>query len=281
MIAAPGVPPKRFIAYVDEAGDEGFGKLSEENTGQSSWFSIGGCVVAEEDERALPSWRDEIMGAFKNRNSRDLHFRDLKHEQKVHACATIATKPIGACVVSSNKHTLPSHPKAEVFKTKQHLYNYLTRYFLERITSACKKKARIEHGAPASLRVVFSQRKGSDYEVMRDYLKFLRDGKEKIQPVRTIDWSVLDPDDIAVENHKVRAGLQIADLFTSAVWKAFEPNGYGHCEPRYAQEIAPRLMRSNKSRLNCGLTIIPPYSKCPLGTAQKEFLDWIIEQDKR
>lgn len=272
---------KKFIAYVDEAGDEGFGKLGDPNTGQSSWFSLGACVVSEEDDVSIPAWRDEIMAAFANKQARDLHFRDLKHEQRVHACATIATKPIGACVVSSNKHTLPNHPKADIFKTKQHLYNYLTRYLLERISAACKKKAKLQFRDTASLRVVFSQRKGTDYEVMRDYLRFLKDGKEKIQPVRTIDWSVLDPDDIAVENHKVRAGLQIADLFTSAVWKAFEPNGFGHCEPRYAREVSSRLMRWTNGRLNCGLTIIPPYSKCPLNEAQKEFLDWIIDQDKK
>ncbi len=102
-----------------------------------------------------------------------------------------------------------------------------------------------------------------------------------MKPVRTIDWSVLNPADIAVENHKVRVGLQIADLFTSAVWKALEPNVYGRCEDRYARELASRLLKINGHTLNCGLTIIPPYSKCPLSDEQKAFLDWITGQRKR
>ncbi|MCK3778986.1 DUF3800 domain-containing protein [Ensifer sesbaniae] len=268
----------RFVAYVDEAGDEGFGKLADgQSTGQSKWFSIGACIVASENDRMITSWRDEIMGAFKNKNARDLHFRELNHDQRVHACAMIAQKPIGGCVVSSNKITILDAEELNVFKRKQHLYNYLTRFLLERITAVCKRRAGFS-GKKASLHVVFSRRKGTDYEQMRDYLKFMRDGKEKLRPVRSIDWSVLDPEDIAVENHKVRAGLQIADLFTSAVWKALEPNGYGRCEDRYARELASRLIKFKNATLNCGVTIIPPYSKCPLNSEQKAFLDWIVSQ---
>lgn len=269
---------KRFIAYVDEAGDEGFGKLgSDEPTAQSQWFSIGACIVSEDNNRLIVSWRDEIMSAFKNKNNRDLHFRDLKHDQRVHACATIAKKPIGACIVSSAKKTLLEASERDVFKKKQHLYNYLTRLLLERITDACSKRA-AAIGEQAHLRVLFSRRKGTDYEQMRDYLRFLRDGREKLQPIRSIDWSVLDPEDIAVENHKVRAGLQVADLFTSAVWKALEPNGYGRCEDRYAREIASRLLKSDGNALNYGFTLIPPYSKCPLNAEQRSFVDWLIDR---
>jgi hypothetical protein len=269
---------KRFVAYVDEAGDEGFGKLdSDQPSAQSQWFSIGACIVSEENDKLMVRWRDEIMAAFKNKNARDLHFRDLKHDQRVHACATIARKPIGSCVVSSAKKTLLTTAERDVFKQKQHLYNYLTRFLLERITTACTERA---VGEQAHLRVVFSRRKGTDYEQMRDYLKFLRDGREKLRPTRSIDWSVLDPEDIAVENHKVRAGLQIADLFTSAVWKALEPNGYGRCEDRYARELASRLLKFNGNALNYGLTLIPPYSKCPLNEEQRAFIDWITSHSK-
>jgi hypothetical protein len=271
---------KNFVAYVDEAGDEGFGKLAGGTSGQSRWFSIGAAVVDEDNDKLIPSWRDEVMDRFANRKNRDLHFRDLNHDQRVHACTTIAAKPIGGCVVSSCKVTILDAEELEIFKRPQHLYNYLTRFLLERITAACKKRAAAS-GDVASLRVVFSQRKGTDYDKMREYLEFMRDGKEKMRAVRSIDWTVLDPANIAVENHKVRAGLQLADLFTSALWKALEPNGYGNCEDRYAKILAPRLIKQNGYTLNCGLTIIPPYSKCPLTGEQKSFLDWVIYQKKK
>jgi hypothetical protein len=276
------MPVRHYIAYVDEAGDEGFGKLREGvASAQSKWFSIGACVLDLEHDKLLPTWRDGVVDRFQNRQVRDLHFRDLKHDQKVFACSELAKRPLGACVVSSNKVTLLTHPKREIFKQKQYLYNYLTRYLLERLTHACKKKAWIQHQAEARLRVIFSRRKGTDYEVMRDYLCLMRDGKEKFQPVRSIDWNVLRPDDIAVENHKVRVGLQISDLYTSAVWKALEPNGYGHSEPRYAQELANQFLRSQGQILNCGITVIPPVSKSPLGAQQREFLEWIISHKRK
>ncbi|MBO0141470.1 DUF3800 domain-containing protein [Agrobacterium sp. Ap1] len=266
---------------MDEAGDEGFGKLAEGNTAQSHWLSLGAAIVNEANDRQIPQWRDEIMSSFvSKKNKRDLHFRELNHDQKVHACATIATKPIGACVVSSNKITILEAEELEVFKRPQHLYNYLTRLMLERITHTCRRRAEAE-GGKASLRIVFSRRKGTDYDKMREYLEFMRDGKEKMRPIRSIDWSVLDPADIAVENHNVRAGLQIADLFTSAVWKAFEPNAFGRSEDRYAKELASRLLKIRGNALNHGLTIVPPISKCPLSAAQKNFLQWIIDRKRK
>lgn len=264
---------QNFVAYVDEAGDEGFGKLGTgERTAQSKWFAIGAMVVDKAEDRNLTSWRDEILGYFPRKKNRDLHFRELKHEQRVQACRVLASKSAGACVVASNKITLLTHPKKEIFKQKQYLYNYMTRFLLERITEACATKAKILHGDTAHLTVVFSRRRGTDYQVMRDYLEFMRDGREYIKPVRSIDWSVLDPKDIAVENHSKRAGLQLADIYTSAIWTALEPNEYDFCEPRYAQTLAVRLIKKNKRRLNCGLTLIPPFGKTPLNEDQNTFI---------
>ncbi|NLS03279.1 DUF3800 domain-containing protein [Rhizobium sp. P32RR-XVIII] len=268
--------PQRFVAYVDEAGDEGFGKLAGKGpTAQSAWFAIGALVVSSEVDGQLPQWRNDIMDQFPKKRSRDLHFRDLKHEQRVQACLMLADKPVGGCVIASNKITLLSHPKKEIFKQKQHLYNYMTRFLLERLTAACRSKAKMESDDAAHLTVVFSRRRGTDYHVMREYLEFMRDGRELMKPVRSIDWSVLEPSDVAVENHSNRAGLQIADVFTSAVWNALEPNTYGFCEPRYGQVLTPRLLKQMGQRLNCGLTLIPPFGKTPLNDEQETFVEYV------
>ncbi|MGO7501507.1 DUF3800 domain-containing protein [Rhizobium johnstonii] len=266
---------QRFVAYVDEAGDEGFGKLAGTGpTAQSAWFALGAFVVSKDDDRALPKWRDEIMEQFPRKKARDLHFQHLKHEQRVQACMMLAEKPVGLCLIASNKVTLQTHPKREVFKQKQHLYNYMTRYLLERLTTACQKKAQVG-GEKAHLTVIFSRRRGTDYHVMREYLELMRDGRELLRPVRSIDWRVLDPADIAVENHSNRAGLQLADVFTSALWHALEPNGYGFCEPRYGKILTPKLLKHMSQRLNCGLTLIPPLHKCPLNDEQEEFVQFV------
>ncbi|WP_254682759.1 DUF3800 domain-containing protein [Phaeobacter inhibens] len=258
---------------MDEAGDEGFGKLRNSNSGgQSAWLLLGGIVVSKENDRLLPSWRDEIMDQFPKKRRRDLHFHKLKHEQKVLASRTLAEKPFGACVVASYKPTLLDlgDRKLEVFKSKGHLYNYLVRFLLERVTSACATKSHTA-GRQCKVYVTFSKRGGTDYEVMRDYLFLMRDGREIVRPVRSIDWSVLHPEDVKVEDHSNRAGLQIADVATSAVYNALEPNLYGDTEPRYANNLRSRFLKINSQILNCGITLVP--RACTIPEQSRLYID--------
>lgn len=262
----------QYHAYIDEAGDEGLGKLKVRGVqgGQSRFFAIGAFLVAGADDTQLPQWRDHLVQPFPQRKGRDLHFRNLKHEQKVAVCHSLAEKPFGACVVLSYKPTIVDSNKYEVFKQPQHLYNYLVRFALERVTAAVKKRA-LQHKHQASLTVTFSRREGTDYDVMREYLQFLKDGKEVMPSIGRIDWSVFDPERIRVENHAVRAGLQLADVITSATYAAFEPGLYGHCEEGYCDALRARYIRHRKSALNCGITLIPPLSKNPMPDKQAAF----------
>jgi hypothetical protein len=264
-----------FSAYVDETGDEGFGKLrSPGTTGQSRWLGLGAVLVAQENDRFMPSWRDEIVALFpKKKNQRDLHFRYLNHHQRVAACNILREKPVGICVVASNKETILDSAERDIFKRKQHLYNYLVRFLLERLTAACREKALRENSGPASLFVTFSRRAGTDYQVMQKYFELMRDGREVMKPARSIDWTIFNPSNIRVENHSVRAGLQIADLATSATCAGLEPNEYGNVEPRYALSLKPRYLRERKRILNCGLTLIPPIGSCPLSLEQTAFIE--------
>lgn len=262
-----------FSAYVDEAGDEGFGKLRNPGTtGQSRWLGLGAVLVSESNDRFMPLWRDEIVALFPKKNKRDLHFRHLNHNQRVAACNSLRDKPLGICVIASNKATILDSEELDVFKRKQHLYNYLVRWLLERLAAACREKARRDGNGPASLFVTFSRRTGTDYQVMRSYFEFMRDGRELLKPVRSIDWDVFDPSNIRVENHAVRAGLQIADVVTSATCAALEPNEFGNIEPRYALSLKSRYLRERKRVLNCGLTLIPPIARCPLSDEQAAFI---------
>lgn len=266
-----------FTAYIDEAGDEGISKLRDKQNGvangQSRWLILGGILVSDETDKGLPKLRDDIVALFQNKKSRDLHFRELKHEQKVAAVDAVAEARLGVSCVCSCKSTLLDGGKFEaLYQQKGHLYNYLTRFLLERLTTAVARQgAKLD--VAAKLKVVFSRRMNTDYHAMREYLTLLRDGKEKIQPVRSIDWSVFSPDDIRVENHSKWAGLQIADVATSAMFNALEPNFYGKYEPRYALTLAKRMLSANKSVHNCGLTLIPRLDKCPLDKDQRAFVD--------
>lgn len=268
----------RFVAYIDEAGDEGLGKLKEPNAGgQSRWLVIGAMIVRDDHDKELPTWRNEIVAMFPNKQRPDLHFRHLNHGQRVAACEYLASKRFGICCVCSNKITLLDNAKYyRLFKQKGHLYRYLTRYLLERVTSSLRAVADLS-GQAVELRIIFSKRPNTDYRAMRDYLIFMRDGRELLKPVRSIDWTVFSPDNIKVEDHSKWAGLQLADIVTSATASGLEPNAYGNYEPRYGMALANRFLAKQRNVINCGLTLVPRLPKCPLDDAQHAFVMGIKE----
>ena len=108
---------------------------------------------------------------------------------------------------------------------------------------------------------------------MKDYLILMRDGLEVVRPVRSINWTVLDVNNIAVENHSKWAGLQIADCATSAYFAALEPNVYGNFDPSYANILRPKLLKDQHGRvLNCGVTPVPGLLRCGASEAQLSYL---------
>lgn len=262
---------KEYVAYIDEAGDEGFGKLAAGPAGgQSRWLMIGACIVGRDNDLKLPALRDKILAHFPKRRLRDLHFRELNHAQKIVACQEIAAFQLGVCVVMSHKVTIPGTRIEATFKKKQYLYNYLVRWLLERLTTVC---ARAAQPGGCSLKLVFSRRSGTNYQTMKEYLILMRDGREVIRPVRSINWSVLDVSNIAVENHSKWAGLQIADCATSAYFAALEPNIYGNFERNYANILKPKLLKDQHGRvLNCGVTPVPGLLRCDASEAQISYL---------
>lgn len=262
---------REYIVYIDEAGDEGFGKLKGDGQvgGQSHWLAIGGCIVSAENDQRLPTLKREIMARFPQRSRRDLHFRDLNHDQKIVACQEIGKFPLGAAVMLSNKTTIPGTRFAPIFKQKGYLYNYLVRWLLERVTYACRHGAKQE---PCRVRLVFSRRGGTDYHSMQEYLRLMRDGRELMRPVRSIVWDVLNIEDVIVEDHSKWAGLQIADCITSAFWTAVEPNIYGNHEPAYAQLLKSRVLQKDGNALNRGLTLVPSLEGARPTDAQRAIL---------
>jgi hypothetical protein len=259
----------QYIAYVDEAGDDGFSKLATADAGgQSRWLVLGCCLVTRDDDLKLPASRDAILARFPKRQARDLHFRYLKHAQKTVACQEIAKLPIEAALTLSHKITLPGSKWETTFAQKGYLYNYLLRWLLERVTTHCAAQSK-----DCSLRIIFSRRSGTDYEKMVEYLELMRGGHEVMRPTRSINWNVFDIKDITVENHSKWAGLQISDCVTSAFFTALEPNAYGNYESSYATLLKDKLISTNGVILGCGLTLVPSVGKSQLDEHQKKFVE--------
>lgn len=257
-----------YIAYIDEAGDDGFHKLATaDKGGQSRWLILGCCLVTSDVDKLLPGFRDSILSRFPKRRTRELHFRNLNHAQKVVTSQLIGGFPIEAALTLSNKATIPGSKWAVTFAQKGYLYNYLLRWLLERVTQHCNLQ-----NPKCSLRLVFSRRSGTDYQKMVEYLELMRGGREVMRPVRSINWNVFNIADIRVENHSKWAGLQIADCINSAFFSAVELNLYGNYETTYAENLRTRLITSGGTALNTGLTFVPSVTASKLDKLQEAFV---------
>lgn len=262
---------KHYYAYIDEAGDEGFGKLRDLDSrgGQSTWLILGALIVNEVNNPKLPAWRDELRSKFVDKKKLDLHWANLNHDQRVVVCNRLAELPLGVSLALSHKVTIPGTPFENTFKRPQYLYNYLVRFLLERLISACCEKAKPD---TARLHLTFSRRGGTNYEVMRQYLRYLAGGYDYVKAPRKTDWSVLDIDGIEVENHSKRAGLQLADCITSPFFTALERNRYGNIEPAYALRLVPRLVSVGGKTADAGLKIVPNMRAARCDAEQLDFL---------
>lgn len=265
-----------FIAYIDEAGDDGIKKLKDsDGKGSTHWLMLGAVIVRATNDLDMVKIRDTIKQNIKSTNDKkDIHFRDFKHEQKVVACQHIAKQPLRAIVVASNKNTIITHPRKDLYQDKNALYWYLAKYLLERISHCCHAlRPRVPEGN-GKVKIIFSTRGGMNYQQFRDYLQKIKD-KNTTNPERNhINWSVVDIELVENIDHNKRAGLQISDCVVSAVFSALEKARYGTYEPRYALTLQKIFYPDNDDKLNKGFTLVPSLNK-QSDILDKEQLDFI------
>tara|TARA_R110002072_G_scaffold20102_1_gene73661 strand:- start:701 stop:1510 length:810 start_codon:yes stop_codon:yes gene_type:complete len=262
---------KTYIAYIDEAGDEGFGKLRvvNERGGQSTWLMLGAIIVSEDYDAHLPKIRDAIRAFFPEKKERHLHWVNFNHDQRIVVADEMAKLRLGVCLTLSHKVTIPDTKFATIFSQPQYLYNYLVRWLLERLITAAEQAAAPE---PAQLKLVFSKKGGTNYQIMAEYLTKLARGQDLVKAPRRTNWEVLDIKGMRVENHSKMAGLQLADCATSAFFRALEPNRFGNYEPAYATRLIPKLIKSNGRVDNAGLTVVPSTRAAKCDEEQMNFL---------
>lgn len=230
-----------FVAYVDESGDEGFKFLPNEQ-GSSRWFVLSALVVRKENDMYVVKLAKQAREVLRKEPKKPLHFRELKHEQRVPLARLIGAAPLRTVSVLIHK---PSIPEPENFQQQAYaLYRYATRLLVERVSWLCRDAKRSGHG-DGTVEVVFSNRSAMSYDDLRGYLLKLRDdGAES--DVR-VHWPVVDPAKIRAVNHDQLAGLQLADAVASGVFFSVHRNPYGEVEDRYLRLLAKTVYR-NKDR---------------------------------
>jgi hypothetical protein len=230
-----------YMVYIDESGDEGFNFSGPRNS--SEWFILSAAVLRRSAEtELLHMWR-QVRQDLGKPHGYTLHFRCLKHEQRVAVASRVAYGRLRAISVICHK---PSLTDTEYLRTKSALYFYLSRYLFERISWLCRD-ARIPDDGDGSAQIIFSNRSGMSYDSIQEYLQRLQ-AKSQAGGDIQIDWAVIKAEHLTAVPHRLRDGLQVADAIASSLWQAFEVNRYGFTEDRYARELMRITYRKNNRK---------------------------------
>jgi len=240
-----------YVVYIDESGDEGFCFAGPNNS--SEWFIISAAVLRRSAEPELVQMWRQVRQDLGKPHGYTLHFRSLKHEQRVAVASRVAQGRLRAISIVCHK---PSLIETEYLRTKSALYFYLSRYLFERISWLCRD-TRVPNDGDGSARIVFSNRSGMSYESIQEYLQKLQLRSQTRADIE-IDWTVIKPDKLTAVPHRLRDGLQVADAISSSLWQAFEVNRYGFTEDRYARELMRITYRGkNKKTIGYGIKVWP------------------------
>jgi hypothetical protein len=202
-------------------------------------------VIRKENDSLVVALAKQARELLKKPPKHPLHFRELKHEQRVPLARLIGQAQARAVSVLIHK---PSIPEPENFQQQKYsLYRYACRLLLERVSWLCRDHHKVGQGNGRA-ELIFSNRSAMSYDDLRDYLHQLKDDVS----VR-IDWNVVDPSLVRAINHDQLAGLQLADAVATSMFYAVHKNQYCEVEERYLKLIAPIIYRHEGKMEGYGL----------------------------
>ncbi|MCB1058108.1 MAG: DUF3800 domain-containing protein [Acidobacteria bacterium] len=243
-----------FVAYIDEAGDEGFLFSEDPRKGSSDWLCLSGVVVRKSNDLQIVEVGKAARQHLGWKKDRFFHFQKMKHNPRRVLLSHIVSPACPVRCISVLCHK-PSLLEPERFRTEDRLYFYLARLLLERISWLCRDR-RLDGEGDGRVRIVFSHRRRMSYEDLRDYLETLRSASET-KDVR-IDWSVVDPELVAARESQTLMGLQIADAVASSFFTGLNLSGYGLTEPGYASGLKPIVYHQKGRYQGYGVKVVPP-----------------------
>lgn len=240
-----------FVAYVDEAGDEGF-KFGK---GSSEWFVLGAAILRRATEMPEIRLVDDVRARLNRGRKPDrqfparkaLHFRDLEHDVRKYYAARIAQASLTTAVVLIKKQDLlPIYQTpAEQKKVGEALYHTATTTLIDIISHYCVNARTAEDAGDGSVDLVFSSRSSLDYAELRDFVGEVLAGSELSKYHGHTNADIIRVSQIQPMMHGKSMGLQIADAITSGYYKAVEPSEDGFVEDAYVRLLLPRAYQGD------------------------------------
>jgi hypothetical protein len=271
-----------FVAYIDESGDPGIRKVSKFGSeGSSEWLIIGCILIRAEREPQVLRWAHDARTLLDLRQRQDIHYSDLSPKRKAAICGHLATLPLRAFVLMSNKKNMEGHsnPRAEKMRSQQWFYNWCVGLLLERVTDYCEQRSLRDYGAVTKLKIEFSERRDVSYAQTKAYQELLRIQSRAgtlCKGKRDIKADVLHPDLIDAFSHRDRDGLQLADSVPAAFFQAVNAFGPGDWDTQFAKMLRTRMATEHGTHVDYGVAVLqptPPY-RAKLTAKQKQIFQF-------
>lgn len=234
-----------FVAYIDEAGDEGF-KFGK---GSSEWFVLGAAILRRATEMPEIKLIDDVRDRLNRGRKPDrqfpakkaLHFRDLQHDVRKYYAARIAQSSLTTAVVLIKKRDLLSgnENSAEEKQLRALLYHVATLALLEAISYHCVKEYNAGEGGDGSMDLVFSSRSSLDYSQLKNTIEMVLADPVNFSYQNAADAGRIRPSQVQAIMHSKSMGLQIADAVTSSYYYAVENSADGFTEDAYVRLLLP------------------------------------------
>ncbi len=260
-----------FVAYIDESGDEGFKfRRRTEEQASSDWFVLAALVTRKADDLRVVRVLDSVRRELKLRCREHVHWKKLKHTEKVRYAQTMLPLRTTLAAVCVHK---PSLAEPEKFKDGYRLYFYAVRCLLERVSWLVRDiHESCQRSGDGTAELVFSNRQGMPYEQMRAYLRLLERQQRAGHDIR-IDFRRVPVARLRTQAPGTSMGLQLADGAAGAFFNALERDRFGNTEPRYLYTLSPLLYRREQNVHGYGLKIMPTQARAQLRS--QDSLRWL------
>jgi Protein of unknown function (DUF3800) len=214
--------PALLHAFIDESGQRARTQKSSDH------FVMTAAIIADEHLPRASALLAQLRQDLNRRPGDHLTWKNLKnHSARLHAAKTIGQQD---WITASSVVVCKRHLTGEALNDDM-TYLYTFRYLLERLSWFARDHNRVLHYTLA--------------HIVRFQIPKLRAYEEKLRQQYgcQISWANLDPRGGQLDQPQRLEQLQLGDLTASATASAFNPDVHGNTEPRYLQELAPRLYR--------------------------------------
>ncbi len=227
-----------LYAYIDESGDRSHSHKARDH------FIMGAVAAQEQDRASVTRLLVDLRAHLHRRPTDVLHWANIRsHPQRLYIAQTLGVAEF--LTVSSVIVCKRQFPREDAILDEDRAYLYTFRYLLERL-SWLARAHRTELDYTLSHIVRFKLDK------LRKYEAVLRQ-----EAGCQIDWRFVARPGKIDQPGRIEE-LQLADLATSAIAAAFEPDDFHNTEQRYLHCIAPRLYRHPGGALTSyGLKVHP------------------------